>query len=190
MAARALHAGCPCTAPLGLYFGDHVPPGMFLCEMRFQFKFNGLTWLVTVNVYKACVRTSRGTVWALGASGFARKRYRRLPIKMSFIPTCSDGTQMHAQIEKKHGQIWFASERPASFITYGKNGVTIAPVYAQYVRARQPIQRGKRLLMTQHDRSVLLMVFMCMQRSKPALPVEMREFVISFLNMAHLLYVP
>lgn len=187
MAARALHANCPCTAPLSLHFGDDVPPGMLLCEMRFEFHFNGLTWLVTVNVHKARMRTSRGPVWALSASGFARKRYRRLPIKMSFIPTCCHGTQMHAQIENKYGQIWLARERPASFITYGREGVTIAPAYAQYVRARQPIKRDKRLLMTRSDRAVLRLIVMCLRRGH--LPREMCDFVLGFLNMSDFAYI-
>lgn len=186
MAARG-HTDCLCNRPLGLEWGDDVPLGIFLCELRFHFKFNGLTWFIEIDVCKVLRRTRRGYLWILCAAGIARKRYRRLPIHMCFIPTCEGGTRINARLGDKAFQTSVSADPPASFVAYGRKGVTITPVYAQHVRARQPIVRGKRLLMTQSDRAVLLLIVMCLRRGH--LPREMRDFVLGFLNMSDFAYI-
>lgn len=172
---------CPCTRPLGL----DVPLGLLLCVMRFHYKVNGLTWYIEVYVWRMRVRTNRGYLEGLRAAGVARKRYRRLPIHMSFIPTCEGGTRMNVQVGEKPIETWVTQDRPAFFVAHGKEGVTITPAYAKCIRAKQPILRGTPLLMTAHDRAVLCLILACLR----ALPIEMREFVLSFLNMSDLLYV-
>lgn len=167
---------CPCVQPLD------APMGLLLCVLRFHYKLNGLTWRIAVNVWRMRVRTNRGYLEGLCAAGVARKRYRRLPIRMSFVPTCDGGTRLSVQVGEKAIERWVTQDRPASFIAYGKQGVTIAPAYARYIRAKQPIVRGRPLLMTAHDRAVLCLILVCMR----ALPAEMRELVLSFFNMSDL----
>lgn len=181
------HTDCLCNRPLGLEWGEDVPRDIFLCELRFDFKFNGLTWSIVIDVCRVLRRTSRGYLWILCASGIARKRYRRLPIYMCFLPTCDGGTRINARVGEKAFQTSVTSDRPASFIAYGREGVTFTREYAQFVRARQRIQRGPRLLMTQSDRAVLFLIVVALRRRH--LPAEMRDLVLGFLHMSDFPYI-
>jgi len=178
---------CACLAPLCTSWGV-VPPNMRLFIMHVGMKINGLMWELKLALSSQCILSAQGvqhTLYASDENSYALARNRREKVCAFIIPRCNGGSHMCIRVGCRRDLNLLLGEPPAVFLHRKR---TMTRDYAEYIRARQQIKRGVRLLLTQQDREALLSMLMCMCYSKrlPALPSEIREIALSFLNMSDL----
>jgi len=188
MADPLAHAlECPCRKHVALSWGT-APEGIPLYKVRCSMKLNGIPWNLNLTMRCVCIMSHHNvlrTLYADPADSYATSRHRREPVTAFIIPRCNGGSHLCIRVGDKVDTNLLLGEPPQAFLNRKK---TMTFQYAMHIRQTQPIKRGARLLMTQHDRAVLCLLMACMGYNKrlPSLPSEIREIVIAFLNMSHL----
>jgi len=175
-------SNCPCKMRLPLEWGQ-PPLGTQLYEVEFEEKLNGLTWTLRLVVRCLPILSVRGVLFALYASPMlstARTRNRELPINAVIKPACDGGSEISMRLLNKEVHHFTRNLAPLAYVL--RNKFTMTHDYAQYGRALQPVHRRARQLLTTKDRQILLCAFLCLRR----LPIEIREFILTFLNLKDL----
>lgn len=170
---------CPCKLPLQLEWGP-APAGIQLYEVELEQKIYGVTWKLKLVVRVLQVLSHKGIHHALYASpvmSMARARRRECPVSMVIYPTCDGGSRISVGLWLRKMTVLRSSMPPLAYLLQGQAKMTRE--YMKVARAGKPITRKFRKLLTAKDRQFLLCVMMCTVR----LPAEIREFILSFLNL-------
>jgi hypothetical protein len=185
----ALHpSDCACLARLSLPWGT-APAAMPVYIVRCAMKLNGITWELNLRMHSNRMLSVDGfqhTLYASQKNSYALARHRREKVYVLIVPLCDGGSHMCIRVGRRRDVNLRLCEPPPAFLRSVDKKMTRD--YAEHIRARQQIKRGVRLLLTRQDRKALLSTLMCMRYTSklPALPREIREIVLSFLNMSHL----
>lgn len=171
---------CPCQRPVPLEWGS-APAGTWLYEVELELKIHGLTWKLNLVVRVLQVLSHKGIHDALYASpalSRARARKRECPVSMVIYPTCDGGSRISVGLGPRRPIDLRSSMPPLVYALQGNARLTSE--YLKIARAGKPITRKVRKLLTAKDRQFLFCVIMCTVR----LPAELREIILSYLNLS------